>query len=242
MGRGGRKNVRILARKGDFVRKFVLKVVICVLGIYFVISIIKPNVMDEIGERKIYGLIRVPGIEKVHDSWEWMLWLETMGAFDVNYQTEYLREGVSEISLWFYDDENDIHIYVEIVLSESDKVVMRMGAYYDCEKKELIYEPVYILQGDSNNPEEIIEEYIDETIINEYLNRYGLTRKDVQKYQDYAIYGVVVKTWTKAHRESYWIERWKLKSRVIDNTFRFDEESYTVSRSLHDTQPMHLWV
>lgn len=201
-------------------REFVLKVVICVLGIYFVISIIKPNVMDEIGERKIYGLIRVPGIEKVHDSWEWMLWLETMGAFDVNYQTEYLREGVSEISLWFYDYKNDIHMYIEVVLSDSDKVAMRLGVYYDYEKKELIYEPVYILQGEFGNR----EEYLDGESINEYLNQYGFTRKDVQRYQDYAIYGVVVKTWTKAHRESYWIERWKLKSRVVDNTFQFEEE------------------
>lgn len=31
---------------------FVLKVVICVLSIYCVISIIKPNVMDEIGEQR----------------------------------------------------------------------------------------------------------------------------------------------------------------------------------------------
>ena len=47
-------------------QNFVLKVVICVLGIYSIISIVvsllKPNVMDEIGEQKIYGLVWVPEI------------------------------------------------------------------------------------------------------------------------------------------------------------------------------------
>lgn len=97
---------------------------------------------------------------------------------------------------------------------------MGLGAHYDYEKKQLIYNPVYIVQGEPGNS----EEYTDEKSIDEFLNRYGLTRKDVQKYQDYAIYGVVVKTWIKAHRESYWLERWKLKSREVDNTFRFEEE------------------
>lgn len=65
--------------------------------------------------------------------------------------------------------------------------------------------------------------YTDEKSIDEYLSRYGLTRKDVQEYQEYAIYEVIVKTWTKAHRQSYWLERWKLKRcKVVDNTFRFE--------------------
>lgn len=207
-------------------KEFALKVVICVLGIYCVISIIKPNVMDEIGEQKIYGLVRVPGIEKVHDPWEWMFGLETMGALSVDYQEEYLREDVSGISLLFYYDTgsyseiNDFSIHIKVILSEADEVTMRMRVYYDYEKKELLYDPVYIVQEERGNR----EEYTDEKSIDEFLNRYGLTRKDVQRYQDYAIYGVVVKTWTKANRESYWIERWKLKSRVVDNTFQFEEE------------------
>lgn len=149
-----------------------------------------------------------------------------MGALDVDYRGEYLREGISEISLLFYDDAisyneiNDFSIRIKLILSEADEVTMRMEAYYDYEKKELIYDPVYIVQEKRDNR----EEYTDEKSIDEFLNRYGLTRKDVQKYQDYAIYGVVVKTWTKVHRESYWLERWKLKSRVVDNTFRFEEE------------------
>lgn len=208
-------------------QNFVLKVVICVLGIYCVISIIKPNVMDEIGEQKIYGLFRVPAVHySGHDRWEWMGGLETMGALWVDYKEEFLREDVSKISLHFrydtisYNEINDFSISIRVILSESDKAEMGLGAEYDYEKKELLYDPVYIIQGEPENS----EVYTDEKSIDEFLNRYGLTRKDVQKYQDYAIYGVVVKTWTKAHRESYWLERWKLKSRVVDNTFRFEEE------------------
>ena len=210
-------------------QNFVLKVVICVLGIYSIISIVvsllKPNVMDEIGEQKIYGLVWVPEIEE-HDPRDWIFGLETMSALGVDYKEEYLREDVSEISLWFHDGKNDVNIYTQVLLSEADKVKLEMAAYYNYEKKELIYYPIAITQGDPNNPEGVIEEYIDEAIINEYLNRYGLTRKDVQRNQDYVIYGVVVKTWTKAHKESYWLERWKLKSRVVDHTFWFEREYY----------------
>lgn len=210
-------------------QNFVLKVVICVLCIYsifsVVVSLLKPNVMDEIGEQNINGLVWVPEIEE-HDPRDWIFGLETMSVLGVEYKEEYLREDVSKISLWFYDDKNDVDIYAQILLSESDKVKLEMAAYYDYEKKELLYYPIAITQKDPNNPEGITEAYIDETTINEYLNRYGLTRKDVQRYQDYVIYGVVVKTWTKAHKESYWLERWKLKRKEIDHTFWFERKYY----------------
>ena len=210
-------------------QNFVLKLVICVLCIYSIISVVvsllKPNVMDEIVEQNIYGLVRVPEIEE-HDPRDWIFGLETMSALGVEYKEEYLREDVSEISLWFHDGKNDVNIYTQVLLSESDKVKLEMAAYYNYEKKELLYYPIAITQKDPNNPEGIIEAYIDETTINEYLNRYGLTRKDVQRYQDYVIYEVVVKTWTKAHKESYWLERWKLKRKEIDHTFWFERKYY----------------
>lgn len=175
---------------------FVLKVVICVLSIYSIISVVvslsKPNVMDEIGEQKIYGLFRVPAVHySGHDRWEWMGGLETMGALWVDYKEEFLREDVSKISLHFrydtisYNEINDFSISIRVILSESDKAEMGLGAEYDYEKKELLYDPVYIIQGEPENS----EVYTDEKSIDEFLNRYGLTRKDVQKYQDYAIYG-----------------------------------------------------
>lgn len=204
--------------------KKVLKVVICVLCVcsIIVISFFKSNVLDKIGEWKIHGLVLVPEIEAIHDNneSEWMLGLETFGALWVDYREEYLREVVPEISLHFKADKNDVDIYAQVILSEADKVNMEIEAHYDYQKKELLYRPVYIIQGEPGNT----MEYRDEKTIDEYLNRYGLTRKDVQEYQEYIIYDVVVKTWTKAHWESYWLERWKLKRRVVDHTFRFEEE------------------
>lgn len=193
--------------------KKVLKALIgllCLCSI-FVIPFFTPNVMDEIGKWKIHCLVQVPEIEAIHDDNEsdWMLALETFGVKWVDYREEYLREDVPEISLHFRDGTNDIDIDALIILSEADKVYMYIAAHYDYEKKKLLYEPVYIIQRDPGNE----EVYEDEKTIDGYLNRYGLTRKDVQEYQKYVIYDVVVKTWTKAHRKSYWLERWKLKHR-----------------------------
>lgn len=196
--------------------KKVLKVGICVLCACSIIVILffTPNIMDIIGELKIHCLVRVPEIEAIHDDneSEWMLALETFGAKWVDYREEYLREDIPEISLHFKDGTNDVNIDALIILSEADKVYMYIAAHYDHEKKELLYEPVYIIQGELGNE----EVYEDEKIIDEYLIRYGLTRKDVREYQEYMIYDVVVKTWTKAHRKSYWLERWKLKRREMN--------------------------
>lgn len=164
-------------------------------------------------------------IKEVRNTWEWMSNLEGMGAFSVEYKEECLREDVALISLSFYNgvyhNNNDVGISAMVSLSESDKIAMGLGAHYDYEEKKLIYNPVYIVQGELSNS----KVYTDEKSIDEYLNRYGLTRKDVQEYQEYAVYDVVVKTWAKAHHESYWLERWKLKQcKVIDHTFQFEEE------------------
>lgn len=206
-------------------KNFALKVVIFVLCVCSIIcvtvSFLKPNVMDEIGEQKIWGLVRVREIEEVHEPWDWMLGLETMGALWVDYQEKYLREEVTELSLHFSDDDNDIAIGMEVILSEPDIVVMWLEVDYDCEEKQLIYHPMIIVQGELDYS----EVYTDEKSIDECLNRYGLTRKDVQEYQEYAVYDVVVKTWAKAHHKSYFLERWKLKRcKVVDNTFQFEEE------------------
>ena len=142
-----------------------------------------------------------------------------MGAADVNYKEEYLREDVSFVNLCFFDKSNDVNIGIMVILSESDKVRMKLDMYYDYEEKKLIYKPIYILQGESGYS----EIYKDEKSIDEFLSKYGLTRQAVKEYQDYAIYDVVVKTWSKAHLEWYWLESLKLKlCKAEDNTFRFE--------------------
>ena len=219
-------------------KNFALKVVIFVLCVCSIIcvtvSFLKPNILSQIGESKISGAIDVPEINYYksgwHDEWEWMEALKTFGALDIEYREEFLRGDVESVVLLFfffdidYADDNDFNIYIVVKLSEVDQVRMALEVDYDYEKEELIYEPIYIIQGEWDKVDDI-EEYTDEKSIDEYLNRYGLTRKDVQEYQEYALYDVVVKTWAKAHHKSYFLERWKLKRcKVVDNTFRFEEE------------------
>ena len=183
-----------------------------------IILLLKPNVMDEIGKQKVYGTNDVPEINKCYDTWEWMNGLETMGAFDVKYKEKYLSENVSFIHLCFYCDNNDVSIGIMVNLSESDKVMMKLDMRYYCEEKRLTYDSVYILQGEEGTI------YSDEKSIDEFFSKYGLTRQDVKEYQEYAIYDVVVKTWSKAHMELYWLERWRLKRcEVVDNTFQFED-------------------
>ena len=216
-------------RKGRIVNYKFLRIGICFLFVCFIIRYFNSNVLSEIGESKIYGAMDVPELEGClsgwRDEWEWMCALDGMGASSIDYKEEFLRKDVALISLSFfngvYHNNNDVGINVMVNLSESDKVKMKVGMHYYCEEKELVYDPIYILQGESG----CAEKYTDEKSIDEYLNRYGLTRKDVQEYQEYAVYDVVVKTWAKAHHESYFLERWKLKRcKVIDNTFQFEEE------------------
>lgn len=221
-------------------QNFALKVVIFVLCvcsiIYVTVSFSKPNILSQIGESKISGAIDVPEINYYgsgwRTEWEWMEALKTFGALDIEYKEEFLRGDVESIALLFFDDDidygdvnvNNFNIYIVVKLSEIDQVRMMLEVDYDYEKEELIYEPIYILQGEWDKLDGI-EEYTDEKSIDKCLNRYGLTRKDVQEYQECAIYDVVVKTWAKAHHESYFLERWKLKRcKVVDNTFRFKEE------------------
>ena len=198
--------------------KFV-KIMIVVLCIGLLI--LKPNIMDKIGKQKIYGLIEVPAIHGCNDTWEWMSELETFGALTVYYKEWYLRDDVLFIFLLFFDDSNNFSISTAVNLSESDKVIMYLGAEYDYKEKKLTYNPVYIVQGEADNK----EKYADEKSIDECLNKYGLTRQDVKEYQEYAIYDVVVRTWTNAHiTQWYWFESLKLKMcRVEDNTFHSED-------------------
>ena len=201
------------------------KIVIGVLCIYFIISVIiscfTPNVMSQIGEWQAYGLNRVPEIDGYYPEWEWSNALDTFGAESLDYKGKYLRDDVLFIHLCFFNNSNDVNIGIMVNLSESDKVRMKLDVDYNYEEKKLIYAPIYILQGELG----CSEMYSDEISIDEYMNKYGLTRQEVKEYQEYAIYNVIVKSWTKVYPESYWLERWKLKTcKVVDNTFQFEKE------------------
>ncbi len=85
----------------------------------------------------------------------------------------------------------------------------------------MVYAPIFIRQGESDDT----EIYEEEETVNEYLIKYGVTREDVKAYQEYMVYDVAVKTWSKTYLKNYWVEKWKLKCcNTEDNTFQFPEE------------------
>ena len=85
-----------------------LRIIICILGICFIIQCFSSNALSQIGKSKIYGAMDVPELEGClsgwHDEWEWMGALETMGAASIDYKGEYLRKDVESISLLFFYD------------------------------------------------------------------------------------------------------------------------------------------
>ncbi len=201
--------------------KSLLKVVIFVFCISFMMVLLRPNVMDEMGRWQVYGANAVPEIDGFYPTWEWEMAVEMFGSLWIEYKEEYLRDDISSIQIWFYDKNDDVDIMSIISLSEIDKVRLRIGMEYDSKKKKLHYEPIYILHGESGDA----EVYEEEEKVNEYLNKYGVTREDVKAYQEYVVYDVVVKTWSKTYLKNYWVEKWKLKCcNTEDNTFQFPEE------------------
>lgn len=198
-----------------------IRMVIFVFSTSLTMAWIRPNVMDEMGVSQVYGANKVKEIDRFYPVWEWEMALETFGALWVDYKEEYLKDDIESIEIWFYDKKDDVSIISIIDLSEKDKVRLRIGMEYDSKKKKLQYEPIYILYGESGDA----EVYEEEEKVNEYLNKYGVTREDVKAYQEYVVYDVVVKTWSKTYLKNYWVEKWKLKCcNTEDNTFQFPEE------------------
>lgn len=201
--------------------KSLLKVVIFVFCISFMMVLLRPNVMDEMGRWQVYGANAVPEIDKFYPVWEWEMALETFGALDVYYKEEYLRDDIKYVKAHFYYNSNDVAISSMVTLSEEDEVWLKIRVDYDYEEKKMVYAPIFIRQGESDDT----EIYEEEETVNEYLIKYGVTREDVKAYQEYMVYDVAVKTWSKTYLKNYWVEKWKLKCcDTEDNTFQFPEE------------------
>ena len=198
-----------------------IRMVIFVFSTSLTMAWIRPNVMDEMGVSQVYGANKVKEIDRFYPVWEWEMALETFGALWVDYKEEYLKDEISYINLIFYYDRSDVAISSMVTLSEEDEVWLRIRADYDYEEKKLVYAPIFIGQGETGDT----EVYKEEEKVNEYLNKYGVTREDVKAYQEYIVYDVAVKTWSRRYLKYYWLEKWKLKlCDTVDNTFQFPEE------------------
>ncbi|MCM1233949.1 MAG: TipC family immunity protein, partial [Ruminococcus flavefaciens] len=163
----------------EFLKSKSFKKMMRILNIYliisFIISCFTPNVMSQIGRWQIYGTNFVSEIEKFTPEWEWPGALNTFGALSVDYKEEYLRGDVCSVSLHFRDNSNDVCIRVEVSLSGLNEVTMISEVEYDYEEKKLTYEPVYIIVEEESTD---IEVYRDEKSVTEYLDKYGLTKRD----------------------------------------------------------------
>ena len=196
--------------------KLLLPIGMCVLLVFYNFRM---NVLDEIAEQKIYGLVKIPEVVGVHDAWEWYVGLETFGAISVYYEEEYLDKSVKEIGLHFSANDNNIGIAIIKWMSEEDSLRMMLYANYDYTNKVLEYEPVEIVQGEGED----CKIYTDSESIRQYMAQYNITKEDVEDYYEYAIYDVIVRTWTKRYRQFYWLEKWKLERCTIDNSFVFKD-------------------
>ena len=98
---------------------------------------------------------------------------------------------------------------------------MRMT--YDYEGRFITYEPISI----SDKPKETgkVTHYYDEKNVNMYLKEFGITKEDIEEYQHYALYDVVVRTWVKTHGGDYEEAKKRMERvKIFDNTYEFTEE------------------
>jgi hypothetical protein len=185
--------------------------------LFLVLYNLRTNVLEQIAESKMYGLVKIPEVVGVHDAWEWYVGLETFGALDVNYDEMYLNDEFKEVSLLFNAEDNDIGIYATVCISENDSLMLY--ANYDYANKVLEYEPIEIVQREGVD----CKVYTDSKSIRQYMSKCNITEEDVRDYYKYAIYDVIVRTWTKRYRQFYWLEKWKLERCTIDNSFAFEQ-------------------
>ena len=177
---------------------------------------LRDNVLDKIYRYRLWGLNRVPEIEKVHDIYEWESALEFFGVLWVEYDKTYLKDNV-QIHIYFLSDEERDYIDINETVSLTDKVELHLNSSYDYSQKVWEYDSIYIVEEKEGKS----EHYTDEGSVNRYLQEYNITREEVMGYRKYALYDVVVRTWVEANGGIYWLEKLKLENCTVDNTFQF---------------------
>ena len=197
----------------------ILKIGVSIIWISVLFVYFRANALDEICKQKIHGLNKVPEICGVNKEWEWYDTLEWFTLNTVVYDNEFLKENIERIDITFFNNKREISIFMSAYLSKADKVCILFLVDYDGKNKELIYNPISIAIGPDNGCAKFFK---DEESICKYLNKYGVTKENVNDYYEYLVYDVVVKTWVKAHKGIFKLEKWKLMHcKIIDNSFSF---------------------
>ena len=150
-------------------------------------------------------------------------WDEMYGGVQISYSDEYVKDDVG-VGV-YSSDKGKFTVSAGFTLEEKkDKEInVFTGMNYDRNKHKFIFEPIFILVFEKDDTGVIgTENYHDESTIYQYLNQYNITEEDIREYQNYILYDVVVKTWTKAHGGLNFLERLKIGLCIEDHTFDFE--------------------
>ena len=164
---------------------------------------------------------KVKEIKMNHDDYEAHLAYEFMGWSVLIYNQEYL-ENAYEAEIYLLAGERDLDIkacrYLEN--SEDKKVAIEMRMCYERNTNDLLLKPVFI--SVQTGEDEYGQYYDEKDMVYQYLDQYNISEEDIREYQNYILYDVVVKTWTKAHGGLNFLERMKIGLCIEDHTFDFE--------------------
>ena len=218
--------------------KRIILVAIGILLLIFFYNVFRVNILDRIcfaghlRVNKIYDAFEhIPELEGISD--ERLEGISLLGGnLCVEYDEQILHEN-TYIKIQFPENVNYVIVCMQVWLS--DDVCTNLWMKYKPDLRTLIYEPIDIVIR--KNEGLTVEHYTDENSVYQYLQEYNVTEKDIEKYQEYALYDVVTKTWVETHGGIFDIEKWKLKHcKIIDNTFNFEDEEGNdeIRQELHE--------
>ena len=146
-------------------------------------------------------------------------------CMSIDYKQECIKDKV-KAGIYITDSERDITLTGSIALKQEEnvEVYLIMNMQYDRVKRKMIILPVYISAWEIIADKEEGGYYYDKENIDQYMKQCNITEEDIREYQNYILYDVVVKTWTKAHGGLNFLERMKIGLCIEDHTFDFGYE------------------
>ena len=151
-------------------------------------------------------------------------WDEMYGGVQISYSDEYVKDNTF-VGV-YSSDKGNFKLSSGFALEEqgNKEISVFTGMSYDRDMHKLVLEPVFIIVYEMDGTGVIDREYYDKENIDQYLDQYNISEEDIRECQNYILYDVVVKTWTKAHGGLNFLERLKIGLCIEDHTFDFEYE------------------
>ena len=149
-------------------------------------------------------------------------WDEMYGGVQISYSDEYVKDNTF-VGV-YSSDKGNFKLSSGFALEEqgNKEISVFTGMSYDRDMHKLVLEPVFIIVYEMDGTGVIDREYYDKENIDQYLDQYNISEEDIRECQNYILYDVVVKTWTKAHGGLNFLERLKIGLCIEDHTFDFE--------------------